>query len=328
MFVFCSLMFIKPFNTTKFDGVNFYQTVGLDTAATQKDIKKSYVRFLKQKKNFENPSNATLELWEKTEQAYAILGNEYSRALYDFFGIDFINITDFRVAGYQSDEAIEALIKMLGKAPPEIEKYGGMVYYPVEFTLEDFMFGAKRTVTTVHTLDCECPDGTVSCNKCQRQPILELTETHELVLPKGAYEFHRIVGRGYGDAASTRAASDIVFVATSTKHDVFERDGRDLKVTLNVTLAEVIEEKVRVIKGLDGSDVEIPLKNVQNLMIKRIPGHGLPDFFNNKQRGDLVVTFNLLIPESLTEEQRSLISQLLPEDNSNYDFSAEMKENL
>lgn len=318
MLVVCLAMFMKPFNASKYEGVNFYQMIGLDTSASQKEIKKSYNRFLKQKKNFVNPSQTTLDIWEKTEEAYAILGNNYSRALYDLFGMDFLDSTDFQVAGYQSDEAIEALVKMIGKYPEELTNYGGMAFYPVEFTLEDFMFGAKRNVTAVHTVDCECPDGTVACTKCQKQPVMEIIEKTEIVLPKGAYEYHRIIGRGLGDAVSLRAASDIIFVATSTKHDRFERKGRDLYTTINVTLSEVIREDDKIIKGLDGTDVKIPLKNIQNLMEMRIPGQGLPDYFNKNQRGDLIVKFNLMIPETLTDDQKSQLQNLLPTDEASY----------
>ena len=101
---------MKETNTTDLLGLNFYQVTGVETQATFKEIKKAYIRFLKQKKQVENPSEKTEKLWDQTEYAYSILGNEYSKALYDFFGVDFLNLTDFRTIGYQSDETIEAII--------------------------------------------------------------------------------------------------------------------------------------------------------------------------------------------------------------------------
>ena len=305
---------MKEINTTDLLGLNFYQVTGVETAATFKEIKKSYLRFLRQKKQVENPSEKTQKLWDQTELAYSILGNEYSKALYDLFGVDFLNLTDFRTIGYQSDETIDALNKMMGKAPPEIAEYGGMTYFPIEFELKDFFTGAKRIVKTSHVQECECPTNKPNCAECKKEPSFDKYEEMELILPKGAYEFHRLIGKGIGDTAAFRGASDVVFVATSLPHPVFERKGRDLLTTVNLTLADVLEGKNKIIEGLDGAKIEIPVDGAQNNMKRVIPGAGMPDFFNKKERGDLIVTFHLTIPK-LTKEQKDKVREILQDED-------------
>ena len=252
-----------------------------------------------------------------TETAYSILGSEYSRALYDLFGIDFLNLTDFKVVGYQSDETIEAITKMMGKAPPEIADYGGMVYFPIEFELKDFFTGAKRHLTTSHSVDCQCPKKEEKCKKCEKNPFFDKIDEDELILPKGAPEFYRIIGRGMGDSANGRGAADVVFVATSLPHPVFERKGRDLYTTVNITVSDVLQGKSKFIEGLDGTKIEIPVEGAQNNMERRIHGAGMPDFFNKKERGDLVVTFKLSIPK-LDDHGKELIAEALPDDYMQY----------
>ena len=310
---------MKEINTTDLLGLNFYQVTGVETAATFKEIKKSYLRFLKQKKQVENPSEKTQKLWEQTEIAYSILGNEYSKALYDLFGVDFLNLTDFKTIGYQSDETIEALNKMMGKAPPEIAEYGGMSYFPIEFELKDFFTGSKKTVRASHVQECECPTNKPNCLECKKEPFYDKYEEYEIILPKGAYEFYRLIGKAIGDTAALRGASDVVFVATSLPHPVFERKGRDLYTTINLTLSDVLNCNNKIIEGLDGSKIEIPVEGAQNNMQRRIIGAGMPDFFNKKERGDLIVTFNLTIPK-LTNNQKDKVLEILKESNNNQEL--------
>jgi DnaJ-class molecular chaperone len=73
---------------------------------------------------------------------------------------------------------------------------------------------------------------------------------------------------------------------------------------------DVLTKKQVTIQGLDDKNITIPIDGAQNGMKRRIAGAGLPDFFNKKERGDLVVTFNLQIP-NLNKKQKKQIKSIL-----------------
>ena len=122
------LGFIQTFNSSKYEKLNFYQLVGVLPSADDSEITEAYFRFLIRKKNTLNPSPQALDLLKKTEFAFSILSNPSSRALYDLTGINFLNVTNFNIMGYQNDNTLEALKVLLGKVPKEYSEYGDKNY--------------------------------------------------------------------------------------------------------------------------------------------------------------------------------------------------------
>lgn len=62
--------------------MDYYRILNVNQNATQEEIKKAYRR-LSRKYHPDNAGEETIEQFEKIQEAYAILGNEEKRALYD-----------------------------------------------------------------------------------------------------------------------------------------------------------------------------------------------------------------------------------------------------
>lgn len=62
--------------------MDYYRILNVNRDATQAEIKKAYRR-LSRKYHPDNAGEETIEQFEKIQEAYAILGNEEKRALYD-----------------------------------------------------------------------------------------------------------------------------------------------------------------------------------------------------------------------------------------------------
>lgn len=302
------LLFDKIFNTSKYFGSNLYQITGLDQNSEQKDIIRSYKLLLHQKKIMTNPNSQTLQQWEKADFAFSIIGSEQSRALYDAFGFDSLNITDFHVYGFQNDETIESIHKMFGSVPDEIALFGGIIFYPVEFELRDFLFGANKTITSVHTVDCEGK----KLPQCSKDAVYyDSIDTYTITLPPGAPEFYRVIVKGAGDNMGSRGAADIAITAISKPHPIFKRKGNNLHMTLDVTMLEALQDINITIEGLDGNPIEIPVKHVQHDQEIVVPNKGMPDFLLREIYGDLIIKINLVFPEQLTDQQKDDIKTIL-----------------
>lgn len=320
-FLFTLLGFIRQFNTTHLSNVNLYQLIGLQKTSSERDIKRSFKRYLLQKKRNLNPSPKTIENYKMIEYAFDIIGCPSSRSLYNEFTNDFLNLTGFHVFGYQSDTALYMIKQMIGTVPREMSEFGGLIFYPLQFSLADFLTGGEKVVTIVRTVDCVCPNGELKgCVKCRKEPYLEQIIKEKITLPKGAPEFYRIMGSGLGDTKRKRGANDIIFTAMSKDEPNFKRDGVDIYTDVNISLADAIKGTELEIENFDGEKIIIDIKGgIQHGEQRRIKDAGLPYLLDNTKRGDLVVKFWIKFPVSLTEEQKKVIQEELPDDESFYE---------
>lgn len=315
------LSFVQRLNTTDLFNVDFYKILGLEVGASQRDIKRAFKRFMGQKQRNKAPSDRTLRLWKQTETAYEVLSNPSSRELYDFYGINFLNYTGFNVYGYQSDAQIRLLRNIYNSIPSDIEEMGGVITYPIQFSLSDFLTGAEKQVRVIQSVNCICPRGGTRCAKCRQNPFMQKLVQHTIELPPGAPELHRILVKGLGDTKSGRGANDVVFIVyCRPDENGFQRDGSDLRVTINVTLGQALAGGGVEIVNVDGEVLTVSIEgSVQDGEERRIIGKGLPAFDEPKKRGDVVVTFRVIFPEKLSEDQKNIVAEILPVDLLEYE---------
>jgi DnaJ-class molecular chaperone len=235
-----------------------------------------------------HPANSEDRL-DHISRAFEVIDSPGGRALYDLAGTDYLNQTAFEVAGFRSDEVIQALRKYVDPLPPEISEFGGMISFPVQFDLVDFLLGAKREVVSMRYVK----------SRSRTRRFEKSTVTFALSLPPGAAEFHRIVAKGLGDSPFGRGASDVVFVAWC-KPSRFGRVGADVIVSENVTFWEAAGRVAKELVSFDGTLVRLPggLQAGQRVVF---PGLGLPEVWDPAVRGKLIVKIGSILPPELRE---------------------------
>lgn len=316
----CILSFIKPGNISELLHTDLYKLIGLEIGASQREITRSYKRFLVQKNRNKTPTEKTLKTWRKIESAYEILGNPDSKELYQEFGIYVFNKTGFSAFGYRSDFEIELIKARYKESRDTLANFGGIITYPIQFSLSDFLTGAQKKVKVIRTVTCVCPRGGTRCAKCRKNPMMEEVVKELVKLPPGAHENHRIYVKGLGDTHYGRGAENIVFIASSRNDSDFFRDGVNLIYNCTITLAQAIEGGEIEITNIDGETIKVPLgASIQHGDERRIVGKGLPYFESPKKRGDIIIKFSINFPERLTEEQKRIIENVLPIDLSEYE---------
>jgi DnaJ-class molecular chaperone len=314
------LGFVRQPNMTDLVDLNLYKVLGLQERATPREIKRAYKRFVVQKNRNASPSERTLQTWRQTEMAYDILSDPSSKQVYDQFGIRFLNNTGFSVFAYKSDLEIMMLRQMYKSLPPLVEDFGGVITFPVQFNLLDFLNGAEKTVAVMRTTACVCPRGGVRCAKCRQSPWMTQVAQLTIALPPGANECHRIPVSGVGDPAQMRGAADAVFVVYSRPDPVFLRSGPHLTRGMNLTLAQALAGGDIAVDGIDGEALVLATGGrIRHGEERRITGKGLPLFDDAKKRGDVVVRFSIEFPEELSEEQKRVVAEVLPIDIAEYE---------
>lgn len=104
-------------------------------------------------------------------------------------------------------------------------------------------------------------------------------------------------------------AADIVFIIDEKPHSVFTREGNDLVVTQNISLAEgeaLTSSYTFQLTTLDGRDLTITIDNgIDPNYEEVVAGEGMPISKNPSQRGSLRIKFNIILTDMLDAETES-----------------------
>ncbi|KAI8324979.1 DnaJ-domain-containing protein [Martensiomyces pterosporus] len=111
---------------------------------------------------------------------------------------------------------------------------------------------------------------------------------------------------GYG-------AQDIVFVVEEKPHAEFKREGDNLKTELLLSLDEALCGFKRPIKTLGGKTINISNTNsvIKPGQVSRMANYGMPISKHPGSFGDLLITYKVQFPASLTEAQKHKIHEAL-----------------
>lgn len=117
-----------------------------------------------------------------------------------------------------------------------------------------------------------------------------------------------------GDQAPNTIPADVVFVIKDKPHNVFKRDGSDLKYKAKVSLRDSLCGTRLTIPTLDGSPVALDLTKtvITPNMTRRISSRGLPLPKQPSKRGDLIVNFDVIFPSAINETSKDILRDVLP----------------
>ncbi len=162
-----------------------------------------------------------------------------------------------------------------------------------------------------------CPgcDGTGrtsnDCSTCHGEGVVSRTETVEFRIKPGTRDGQRIRLQGKGNAGLNGGAPGDLFVIVRTgTNPVFTRSSDDILVTVPVTVPEAsLGAKVDV-PTIDGrAQLKIP-PGTQGGQKLRMRGRGVENASHPGQRGDEIVTIDVVIPALQDERSREIMREL------------------
>lgn len=149
------------------------------------------------------------------------------------------------------------------------------------------------------------------CTKCRGQKRLQVKRTLNVKIPAGVDEGTRIRLVGEGEAGQLGGpAGNLYVVVTVQSHQVFVRDQFDIHLELPVNVAQAAL----------GATVKVPTINSEIEMLEipagtqtgrtfRKRGQGIPHL-QRSGRGDMIITIRVVVPTTLTPEQKELFREL------------------
>ncbi|KAL9547646.1 hypothetical protein MBANPS3_006064 [Mucor bainieri] len=167
---------------------------------------------------------------------------------------------------------------------------------PLPVSLEDLYTGTTKKLKVTRKLSNEASDKIITVN-----------------VKPGMKTGSKISFPGEGDVLPSGKMQDLVFEVEEKPHASFTRHGDNLQTTVKLTLKEALTGFTKSIPRLDGqttATVETQGRIIQNGQEEILIGEGMPNE-ETGEKGDLIVRFQVELPESLTSEQIESLKNIL-----------------
>lgn len=290
--------------------VDYYQILGIQKTASEKDIKAAYRKLARKYHPDVNPNDQEAQKkFQELNEANEVLSDPEKRKKYDQYGKD-----------WEHGEEYEKARKARASSP----NYGGGYSSGGGDNFSDFfesMFGGnsgfggarsgRQTKFRGQDYQAEVHLTLTEAYETHKQTLTVNGKNIRITVPAGIENGQNIKIPGHGGPGSNGGPNGDLFITFSVANDEkFKRLKNDLYLTADLDLYTAVLGGELIIETLSGK-VKLPVKaETQNGNIVRLKGKGFPVYKQEGQFGDLYVTFNIKIPTDLTEKQKELFTEL------------------
>jgi len=154
------------------------------------------------------------------------------------------------------------------------------------------------------------------CQTCKGKQITEDKKVFEVHIEAGMKTGDFITFTGEGDQIpGVQASGDVIILLKERPHPFFKRKGKALVIEQTLTLADALCGFELVIPHLDGRKILIRSQEGQVIKpstIYLVGREGMPvKGTGGSEKGDLVVTVNVIFPDSLNSKQSEALRKVL-----------------
>ncbi|EFJ14233.1 hypothetical protein SELMODRAFT_109399, partial [Selaginella moellendorffii] len=317
---------------------SYYEILEVSKSASESQIKRAYRKLALKYHPDKNPGNeeANKKFTELTN-AYEVLIDEEKRQIYDKFGEEGLkqNGGGGRGGGNFARDIFSQFFGGGGFEEESEEKTpkGDDVIVELYATLEDLYMGNTFEMWREKNVlkpapgkrQCNCKNEVVHrqlgpgmyqqftqqvCEQCPNVKFAREGYHITVDIEKGMKDGHEITFHEDGEPIIDGDPGDLKFVVRTEKHDRFERHGNNLHTAVTISLLEALVGFEKEIKHLDGHAVSIGSTGVTKPKeVRRFRSQGMP-IFESVNSGDLLVTYEVDFPKTLTDAQKEAIKKV------------------
>ncbi|KAK7278197.1 hypothetical protein RJT34_23222 [Clitoria ternatea] len=340
--LFFLLSCLLCYSLNAFAGKSYYDILQLSKGASEEQIKRAYRKLALKYHPDKNPNNQEAnKRFAEINNAYEILSDTEKRSIYDRYGEEGLKQHAAggggRGGGMGMDfEDIFSSFFGGGGGPVEEEERivkGDDVVVELDVMLEDLYMGGSLKVWREKNVLKPAP-GKRRCNcrnevyhrqigpgmfqqmteqVCEQCPNVKYEREGYFItvdIEKGMQDGQDVLFYEDGEPIIDGEPGDLKFRIRTAPHYLFRREGNDLHTTITITLVQALVGFEKTIEHLDGRLVDISTKGMTNpKQVRKFKGEGMPLHMSTK-KGDLYVTFEVLFPTSLSEEQKTNIKAI------------------
>lgn len=287
---------------------SYYDILGVGKSASQDEIKKAF-RKLAQK--YHPDAGGDEEKFKQINEAYAVLSDPQKKAQYDRFG----TVDGNPFAGYGGYGGGGNPFGGAGGAGFNwSDIFGNMANGDGAFG-SNWDFHVNRAVKGKDlqaSISLSFDEAFKGCSKkvSIRIPSTGETETVTVNVPAGAVDGGKMRFRGKGEfGIDGGPRGDLLVITRLAEHPLYERDGANVVMRLDVSIAEAALGASIVVPTPDGSMVKMRVPaGSQDGATLRVKGKGAPHLKGKGTgNGDLLIKVHVNVPKSLTAEQKAAL---------------------
>uniref|UniRef100_A0A0E0KYP2 J domain-containing protein n=1 Tax=Oryza punctata TaxID=4537 RepID=A0A0E0KYP2_ORYPU len=302
-------------------GKSYYDVLQVPKGASEDQIKRSYRKLALKYHPDKNPNNEEAnKRFAEINNAYEVLTDQEKRKIYDRYGEE--GLKHFFGGGGGMEEEEEQIIK------------GDDVIVELDASLEDLYMGGSLKVWREKNVikpapgkrRCNCRNEVYHrqigpgmyqqmteqvCDQCANVKYVREGDFLTVDIEKGMQDGQEVSFFEEGEPKIDGEPGDLKFRIRTAPHERFRREGNDLHTTVTISLLQALVGFEKTIKHLDNHMVEIGTKGITKPKeVRKFKGEGMPLYQSNK-KGDLYVTFEVLFPKTLTDDQKTKLKGIL-----------------
>ena len=292
--------------------IDYYKILGVDKKATEKEIKNAYRKQARKYHPDLNPNDKEANNnFQAINEANEVLSDTEKRKKYDEHG--------------ENWKHVDAYSNSQGQQPPKSSNQNNQGGYNFENYGEggdfsDFfqsMFGnaasgqGRQPKYRGQDYQSELHLTVKDILQSHQQTLSVNGKNIRITIPAGVENGQTIKNAGHGSAGKNGGPNGDLLITFLIKDvDNFKRNGNNLHIIFPLNIYTAVLGGEITIKTLTGK-VKVNVKaETQNGTKIKLKGKGLPVYKKENQFGDLFITFQIQIPENLTENQVSLFKEL------------------
>jgi molecular chaperone DnaJ len=149
-----------------------------------------------------------------------------------------------------------------------------------------------------------------ACNTCGSTGVVNIEDIIDVTIPHGVTDGLHMVVEGKGHAVKNGVPGDLIITMMELAHENFVRQGNDLKINVDLTYPQLILGDKIDVPTIDGTKIRVTIPEYTKVGTNlKIPNKGLKQL-HYTNRGDMVISINLSVPNQVSEEEKNLIVEL------------------
>ena len=305
--------------------IDYYKVLGVERNATQDDIKKAYRKMARKYHpdlNKDDPN--AKDKFQEINEANEVLSDPEKRKKYDEYGEHWKHADEFKAER---------------EAYQKAQEQGGQSAYWYSVNGDDFMGGfgrgnasgfsdffeqlfghgasgsrSRRTYNMMESgedIEAQMNLSLREAAVTHKQTFSVNGENLRITIPAGIADGQMIKLKGHGEKGSNGAPNGDLYITFKIAPDPeFKREGDDLFTDVDIDLYTAVLGGTVNVRTIDGM-VKLKVNpGTQNDTKVRLRGKGFPVYKKEGTFGDLIVTYHVDIPTSLSEKQKELFTQL------------------
>ena len=342
---------------------DYYEILGVGRSAPDDEIKKAYRKLARKFHPDLNPGDKSAEeRFKQLQEAYDVLSDKENRKLFDQYGENWrvvkqaggppppgwdasrrptgearttgraggFDFNDFEGGGFESGGGFDIFEEMFGRgrgARARRSNRGEDAEAQLELSIEEAHRGVRKTLQLQVAETCPTCSGTgvkdgKPCPTCNGLGQVLRTKTVDVNVPAGARDGSIVRLAGLGGAGSNGAQPGDLYLHLHLRpHSKFTVRGDDLEFELPINPWEAVLGARIGVPTIDGQvEMTIPAGSQSGQKL-RLRGQGMKK--RGEGRGDLYARLKIVVPKSVSEEERRLYKEL--ENASRFDPRAGMR---